>query len=421
MAYNAQRKELKRLNIAIAGEHVGARCRPCGNMCRLAIWWARIPTREDAAWGRVGGQLVTIRILVVEDVASTRKVVVEHLRRQGYVVAEAADGQSGLESAVTTPPDVIITDLEMPRLDGLGLLRAVQKHQPDCPAIVLSAHEDLTHILGALRQGVVYDYLIKPVDPDLLDLAVERALEVRTLRAKARELEQVTAMRQLAMTAGDQILNPLSTIPLAIHLLQKKPTPDTITLVIQKLEKMSDRISAAITRMSKIHRYAPEHVAGNLWQINLDEATAPVGGEEVSSEVRPSPTGASDPAGKASDVVSLLDPRLAWVAGDQTFLEDLLSLFLREAADFRDTLRTAVAAGDGNAIQNAAHRLKGSLANFGAPATAVKELAAQLERVGTHQQYAEASEIFGQLDTPLQALIEKVRTLHAEVTGDARR
>jgi HPt (histidine-containing phosphotransfer) domain-containing protein len=119
--------------------------------------------------------------------------------------------------------------------------------------------------------------------------------------------------------------------------------------------------------------------------------------------------------------LSLLDPRLAWVAGDQAFLEDLLSLFLSETAEFRDTLRTAVAAGNGSAIQNAAHRLKGSLANFGPPATAVKELAAQLERAGTHQQYAEASEIVGQLDTALQALIEKVRTLHAEIAGDAHR
>jgi CheY-like chemotaxis protein len=229
---------------------------------------------------------MSARILVVEDSRPTRAVVAAHLRKRGYTVDEASDGESGLAHALANPPDLVLTDLEMPRLDGLELLRRLQEQQPECPALVLSAHEDLTHILGAIRQGLVYDYLIKPVDATRLEVAVRRALEVRALRAKARETEQVLAMRQLANTAGDQILNPLNVITFVIHLLQTNPTPDNLALAIEKLRKMSERISTAITRMSQIQRYAPEHIAGSLWQIDLDRATARPTDDPAVSEMR---------------------------------------------------------------------------------------------------------------------------------------
>ncbi len=383
---------------------------------------------------------MSIRILVVEDVASAREVVVRHLKARGFDIVEAADGQSGLECASATPPDLVITDLEMPRLDGLGLLRAVQEQRPDCPAIVLSAHEDLTHILGALRQGLVYDYLIKPVDVDLLDLAVERALEVRTLRAKARELEQVTAMRQLAMTAGDQILNPLNTITLAIHLLRTKPDPDTISQVIHKLERMSDRISTAITRMAQIHRYAPERVTGNLWQINLDEATAPIPGQSVPlragmsalTRTRTRPAGQGGPAdsglaeaaaGSAvrTEISALLDPTLAWVAEDHEFLRDMLSLLLSETPQLITAIRAAVERGNGQVIYETAHRLKGGLVNLGASAETLKTLIRKIERAGAEQRVGDADALLRQLEPALETLLLRLRALHARITGRPER
>ena len=227
------------------------------------------------------------RILVVEDVRSSREFVVRWLRQRGHAVQEANDGEQGLALVRAHPPDLILTDLEMPRLDGLGFLRAVHAEQPECPAIVLSAHEDLTHVLGAIRQGLIFDYLVKPVDGALFEVAVRRGLDIHTLRTKARELDQVQAMRQLAMTAGDQILNPLNVISIVIHQLRTNPTPATVALTVQKLETMSARISETITRMSRIVRYAPEWVVGDLWQINLDAATEAK--REPSDSLSPAP------------------------------------------------------------------------------------------------------------------------------------
>jgi CheY-like chemotaxis protein len=371
---------------------------------------------------------VPTRILIVEDVRPTREVVAKHLRKGGYEVEEASDGQNGLARALANPPDLVITDLEMPRLGGLGLLRALKEQQPECPAIVLSAHEDQEHMLGAIRQGIVYDYLIKPVDPVRLDIAISRALEVRALRAKAREFEQVKAMRQLAMTAGDQILNPLNVITLVIHLLETNPNPENIGLAIEKLNKMSDRISIAVTRMSQILRYAPERIAGNLWQINLDEATMPVGGRPGGDE-----GGGAGPADAAredshahvaaegtaglSEVSCpgvpdpMIEALLSWVEGDRELLLELLQMSVEETPVMMERLRAAIAANQGEAVMQVAHSLKGSIANFGPVSVDLKEVVLALEQAGRSGNLEEARPLFLRLETGMSDLCRQFRQL----------
>jgi len=385
------------------------------------------------------------RILVVEDVRSSREIVAQHLRRGGHDVLEAEDGEQGLAAARAQAPDLVLTDLEMPRLDGLGFLQALQQEQPDCPAIVLSAHEDLTHILGAIRQGIVFDYLIKPVEETLLGVAVHRALEVCTLRAKVREMDQVLAMRQLAMTAGDQILNPLNVITFVVHVLRTQPTPENIRVAVHKLEKMTERISRAITRMSQISRYTPEWVAGNLWQIDLEAATAPLGdagGPLPLSSLAPPParpvpsaqtvmqsaapiiatvsTNVLMPQSEASgiapqgDLASMLDALVQW-AGDRDVLQTVLPIFLEEAPGFLTALRASIAAGNGDAVREVAHSLRGSLPNVGPALADVRAVAAALERAGSTQDLADAARLCSHLEAGLNDLYHRIRWILAEL------
>src|SRR5574337_967835 len=119
----------------------------------------------------------------------------------------------------------MITDMAMPRLDGLGLLEQLRSVDPGLPVIVLTGHGSFENVIAAMRRGAAFDYLLKPLeDLSTLEVAVSRAVEVRQLRAKAREAFQVAAIREMAVTASDRILNPLNIISLSMEATPQNQT-----------------------------------------------------------------------------------------------------------------------------------------------------------------------------------------------------
>ena len=137
------------------------------------------------------------RLLVVDDEPSARSGMEKLLQQEGYIVDVAADGPSALSIAADNPPDVVITDLKMPKMDGVALLAKLREQDRDLPVIMVTAFGDVGSAVNAMRAGAA-DYLTKPVDFDALALAIERALERRELRAEADELR-----RQLREREGD--------------------------------------------------------------------------------------------------------------------------------------------------------------------------------------------------------------------------
>jgi DNA-binding NtrC family response regulator len=218
---------------------------------------------------------LAVRVLVVDDDQVLRTVVADYLRGRGYEVDEAGDGVEALNSIRQTAPDVVVTDLGMPRLDGLGLLHALSKRNPDLPAIVLTAHESVSEMVQAIREGILFDYQIKPPDLPVVDMAVRRAADVRILRARAREADQVTAMRELAVTAVDRIVNPCHIISLTLKSLEKKGYPPEATAqAATKIKAAVEKITRVVHQMSTVSRYAPSEVAKNLREIDLERAGA---------------------------------------------------------------------------------------------------------------------------------------------------
>ncbi len=232
---------------------------------------------------------MAVCVLVVDDDETIRSIVSEYLRRRGSEVEEAADGVEALDAIRRTPPDVVVTDLGMPRLDGLGLLRELTKINPDLPAIVLTAHDSVDKMVQAIREGILFDYQIKPPDLPVVDMAVRRAADVRMLRARAREADQVTAMRELALTAADRILNPCHIIALTLASLEKKAyAPDASAKAAARITAAIERITRVVHQMSTVSRYAPAEVAKGLREIDLDRATA-VEPEAAGPPAPPSP------------------------------------------------------------------------------------------------------------------------------------
>ncbi|WP_437721592.1 sigma-54-dependent transcriptional regulator [Sorangium sp. So ce861] len=139
------------------------------------------------------------RVLVVDDEASARSGLEKLLRQEGYAVDAAADGAAALEVAAERPPDVVVTDLKMPRMDGVTLLGKLREQDPALPVIVVTAFGDVSSAVQAMRAGAE-DYLTKPVDFDALLVSLERALERSALRVEAENLR-----RQLREREGEGV------------------------------------------------------------------------------------------------------------------------------------------------------------------------------------------------------------------------
>ncbi|MGD0309089.1 MAG: sigma-54 dependent transcriptional regulator [Acidobacteriota bacterium] len=129
------------------------------------------------------------RIVVVDDDESLRRVVQFQLQQAGYDVIAEPGGAQALQALQQSPRDLVITDLRMPGLSGLELLRKIRTDFPEVSVIIVTAFGTVETAVDAMKAGA-YDYITKPVNPEELKLIIERALnhqhlleEVRTLRS----------------------------------------------------------------------------------------------------------------------------------------------------------------------------------------------------------------------------------------------
>jgi len=137
--------------------------------------------------------LTAERVLIVEDEPSTRLGLTELVRTWGFTTDAAADGEEALQRITAFRPSIIISDLVMPRLGGLDLLRALKDDGGEYTVVILTAQGTVETAVEAIKEGA-YDYLTKPIEPQrlkiLLDKIVERQdtlREVKVLRKQLRE------------------------------------------------------------------------------------------------------------------------------------------------------------------------------------------------------------------------------------------
>ncbi|MBN1830315.1 MAG: sigma-54-dependent Fis family transcriptional regulator [Deltaproteobacteria bacterium] len=138
------------------------------------------------------------RVLIVDDEERMRHLLSIMLSRRGYQTEQAGDGQEALERLSATPFDMVITDIRMPRMDGMELLSRVQKAKISCPVIFITAFATVESAVEAMRAGAI-DYITKPFEEERIVLTVERTLNVSKLMAENRELRQ-----ELQRVAGAQ-------------------------------------------------------------------------------------------------------------------------------------------------------------------------------------------------------------------------
>jgi len=136
-------------------------------------------------------------VLVVDDEDGIRQALTRFLTRLGYQVCAAANGAEALEQLAAHHPMAMLCDIRMPETSGVELLPKVLAQDPDLAIIMLTAIDEPRTAIECLKLGA-YDYLIKPVDLDELELSLQHALRQRQLEVDRRELEQWLA-REVAV------------------------------------------------------------------------------------------------------------------------------------------------------------------------------------------------------------------------------
>jgi two-component system response regulator AtoC len=127
-------------------------------------------------------------VLIVDDDRNTREGLQRALRRTYHVIT-AESGERALSVAGETPPDIVLSDVRMPGMDGITLLRRLRGHFPDCLAILLTAYGNVEVAVEAMKAGA-YDFLTKPVNLDHLELLIERAIRSRRMESENRALKE---------------------------------------------------------------------------------------------------------------------------------------------------------------------------------------------------------------------------------------
>ncbi|WP_394834019.1 sigma-54 dependent transcriptional regulator [Pendulispora rubella] len=120
------------------------------------------------------------QVLIVDDEPNLRKILSAQLSRDGYDVLTAEDGEEGLQLLREHHIDLVVTDLKMPKVDGMTLLREAIREDPDLPIVMITAHGTVDTAVEALKLGA-FDYLTKPFDKDEVRQIVAKALKTRQL------------------------------------------------------------------------------------------------------------------------------------------------------------------------------------------------------------------------------------------------
>lgn len=159
-----------------------------------------------------------LKLLIVEDEQDVRLSLANFLRKRGFAVREAENGQRALEALQSLPADIIISDIRMPVLDGLGLLKVVRERHPQADVVLVTAFQDIDTAIEATRHQAA-DYIRKPYDLDDMLHTLQRLEERRNLRhqleVQREQLQRSHRLASLGLLASSimhHVNNPTATI-----------------------------------------------------------------------------------------------------------------------------------------------------------------------------------------------------------------
>lgn len=128
------------------------------------------------------------KILVIDDDTSLRRVLEYNLQEEGYEVQAASSGEEGLYLFGQSPPNLVITDMKMPGMDGLMVLKSIKERSPETLVIIITAFGTVDVAVEAMKAGA-YDYITKPFNREALKLTVKKALQFNGMAEENKRLK----------------------------------------------------------------------------------------------------------------------------------------------------------------------------------------------------------------------------------------
>ncbi len=184
-------------------------------------------------------------ILLVDDDASLRRVLAHHLTEAGYQVLTAANGKEGLDIFTSQQVEMVITDIQMPELSGLELLRRITVMSPDVIVLVITAFGSIETAVEAMKLGA-YDYITKPFNREELLLTVSKGLQYTELMRENRSLKQFIESR----FSLDNIIGNSSAMQRVFNLVQKVAPTDLAVLLTGESGTGKELIAKALHQHS---------------------------------------------------------------------------------------------------------------------------------------------------------------------------
>lgn len=229
-------------------------------------------------------------MLVIDDDAAIRGVVRSSLRRFGYTVLEAEDGEAGLRTVNEQKPSVVLVDLRMPRMDGHTFMRRFAAQDTDTVVVAQSADGEMDDVIDLMRNGAV-DFLKKPWTPSELISSISRAFELHAKRSTFRKLvEGATGSAPVEVKAEEPKPDPFArslqrlkqgeiTIPsvpsIIFELRRLMQEPGVSVQRIATLLERDQRMLATVLKLSTATRFAglgkPTDLCSALGRIGLHE------------------------------------------------------------------------------------------------------------------------------------------------------
>ncbi len=387
-------------------------------------------------------QLRGLRVLVVDDNATNRLILEESLTHWGMIPTVANDGPEalrvlGASAAAGEPYPVVILDAHMPEMDGFALAERIRR-QPELAraTILMLSSADQRGEAQRCRAVSIDNYLVKPIKQAELVEAIRLALSLtpqgpaetpkprqaainrplRVLVAEDNEVNQELAQRLLQKRGHSVVVAANGREALAE--LDKAPAFDLVLMDLQMPELGGLEATALIRQREKQTGAHLPIIALTAHAMKGDREACLAAGmdayiskplrsdklyELIESLMSLSPNGTRQVPGPPNgEPVFSLEEALGLVEGDRQLLAQLCERFQEQTPKLLTELREAVVRRDGPALQRAAHKLKGSVASFGAKAA--QETALALETAGRGGDFDDAQDLCGRLDRNLEAL-----------------
>ncbi len=129
------------------------------------------------------------RILIVDDELIIRESLSGWLKRDGYDVSTAASGEQALEILKKSRFDILLVDIKMDGISGIGVLKEVKSYYPDVDVVMITAFGSISSAVEAMKKGAT-DYLLKPFDPDDLGVLIEKLIDQQSHRCELTYLRE---------------------------------------------------------------------------------------------------------------------------------------------------------------------------------------------------------------------------------------